>query len=249
MKNLIASLIIGTLLLNSSSAQKTDLSGISEYKKWSIAAKIGWSFGGPSIKMQEAMDKYGYGDDQHNALSGQAKVYPYTNHSMPSGIISCKYKFNPIMAIGMDMGITDHGNTEGAFDIDMYWASDEITIEYSSLHFSPTFSYIPTVNFIIGFGPSIYFTKAWQNYDMTTGTEVENKNTKLGFLIDLEVRVPKKSLMFFEINSQYRYVGKAIIGPFNNESGETKVIPETEVNYSHLIVGFGIGFRFRKAHN
>ena len=126
--------------------------------------------------------------------------------------------------------------------------SQYIYVKYLIYNISPTFSYIPSDNFIFGIGPSVYFIKCWQDGTSKTGTEVENKDTKFGFLADIAVRIPKKSLIFVEINIQYRYVGKAIVGPFD-EQWPPYTIPETEVNYNHFFIGVGMGFRFKKPSN
>jgi hypothetical protein len=95
----------------------------------------------------------------------------------------------------------------------------------------------------IGIGPSVYFTKAWESSDHPEGVDVEYKHTKVGFLIDFGLRIPKKSRFFFELNAQYRYVGKAEIGPFN-ENPYRDMLPETKVKYNHVFIGGGFGVRF-----
>jgi hypothetical protein len=246
MRTIIIGLFTGIIFGNVSLGQNSDPEKGLELNRWSFSTRIGWCLGGPSHDMVKSMQSHGFGDRVDTWLSSGTIDYPITDHTTPSGLISFKYKFHSTLAIGIDIGYNDLGYTKGCNEVEADFNTYFIRIDYSMYNITPLFSYIPNDAFIVGIGPSVYFTKAWQEGVAYPGPEIEENHTKLGFLIDLAVRVPQRSLLFFEMNCQYRYAGKELIGPFD----EMKYgLPETEVSYSNIFIGAGLGFRFGKDRN
>ena len=95
----------------------------------------------------------------------------------------------------------------------------------------------------IGIGPAVYFTKTWESGDHMGEPDCEYKQTKVGFLIDFGLRIPKKTRFFFELNVQYRYVGNIEIGPFNEDPYRDE-LPQTTIKYNHVLISQGFGVRF-----
>ncbi|MCD4664276.1 MAG: hypothetical protein K8R68_03325 [Bacteroidales bacterium] len=243
MKNLILTLLISSFLITASTAQELSNSKIPKIKKWSVAMYIGNNAGGPSKQIEEAMIANGFDDHREpgwiNLGNNSGTDYPYSENFQPSLLMSIKYYLKAPYAIGIVGGYTKLGSTHG-YKIDNF--GHYLYIDYSAYNISSIFSYNLYDIVKIGIGPSVYFTKAWESYDHPEGDNVEYKHTKVGFLVDFGLRIPKKTLFFFELKGQYKYVGKAEIGPFN-ENPYRDELPKTKVNYNHLFIGVGFGVR------
>lgn len=227
-------------MITASPAQESLTSGLPKIKKLSIAIYIGWWKGGPSKQIEDAMIKNGFDDYRGPGwFNSSGTDHPFTDNYIPSGLINVKYYLKSPFSIGIIAGKAHLGSTHG-YKIEDF--GHIIYIDYTVFNISPIFSYNSYDIMRIGIGPSVYFTKAWESSYNMGGVDVEYKNTKVGFLIDFGLRIPKKSLLFFEFNTQYRYVGKSEIGPFN-ENPYRDVLPKTEVNYSHFLISFGFGVR------
>jgi len=241
MKKLLLTLMISSFMITASPAQESLTSGLPKIKKMSIAMYIGWCKGGPSKQIEDAMIKNGFDDYRGPGwFNSSGTDHPYKENYIPSWMINVKYYLKSPFSIGIVTGKAHLGSTHG-YKIEDF--GDKLYVDYTVFNISPTFSYNSYDNIRIGIGPSVYFTKAWESSDHPEGFNVEYKDTKLGFLIDFGLRIPKKSRFFFELNAQYRYVGKADIGPFN-ENPYRDVLPKTQVNYSHFLISFGFGVRF-----
>ena len=104
-------------------------------------------------------------------------------------------------------------------------------IDYSVVTFAPGLLYNPNETIRIGIGPAFHNIKGWraQVHSCTppqcpsqrqkfSEADQANEKFKLGFIIELGFRFPKRSRFFGELNFQYRKVGKATIGPFTNQA-------------------------------
>ncbi|MCK4360572.1 MAG: hypothetical protein KAV70_02405 [Bacteroidales bacterium] len=241
MKKLILTILISSFIITASPAQKHGSSGISKIKNWSVAMYLGWKIGGPCKQIEDAMVTNGFDDHKGGGwFGGSGTDHPYTDNFMPSWMISVKYYLKSPFSIGIVGGKTNLGSTHG-YKIENW--GNNLYIDYSVFNISPIFSYNSYDIVRIGIGPSVYFTKAWESRNHPEGVDVEYRHTKVGFLIDFGLRIPKKSRFFFELNAQYRYVGKAEIGPFN-ENPYRDMLPKTEVKYNHVFISGGFGVRF-----
>ncbi len=243
MKKLIFTILISSFMIAALPAQESQSSDILKIKKWSVAMYLGWQIGGPGKQIEDAMvtngfDCYRRGSSWFGGSSGTD--HPYTENFIPSWMISVKYYLKSPFSIGIAGGNTNLGSTHG-YKIETW--GNSLYVDYTVFHISPVFSYNSYDIVRIGIGPAVYFTKAWESSSHPEGIDVEYKHTKVGFLIDFGFRIPKKSRFFFELNGQYRYVGKAEIGPFN-ENPYRDELPETTVNYNHVFIGGGFGVRF-----
>ena len=229
-------------MITASTAQESSNSGISKIKNWSVATYLGWTIGGPCKQIEESMVIYGFDDRKEGGWFSDSHTYhPYTEHHKPSWMISVKYYMNSSFSVGIIGGKTHLGSTYGYNCTNANVGGGDINIEYALYYLSPILSFNSYDIVRIGIGPSIYFTKAWESSDHPEGIDVEYKHTKIGFLVDFGLRIPKKSLFFFELNGQYRYVGKVEIGPFTVYED---TFPKTKVNYNHWLIGIGFGVRF-----
>ncbi|MCD4679965.1 MAG: hypothetical protein K8S00_06220, partial [Bacteroidales bacterium] len=214
MKKLLLTLMISSFMITATPAQKYESPGTLKIKNWSVAMHLGWKIGGPSKQIEKAMVYYGFNDYKGGSywFGGSGTDHPYTENFKSSWMISAKYNLKSPFSIGIVGGKTNLGSTRG-YKIDTW--GHNINIDYSLFNISPIFSINSNDIVRIGIGPSLYFTKAWESSYNYGEVDVEYKHAKVGFIIDFGLRFPKKSLFFFELNGQYRYVGKAEIGPFN----------------------------------
>jgi len=241
MKKLILAILISSLIIPAAPAQETITSDIPPKKTWAVTMYLGWTFGGPCKQISDAMIANGFDDQKGSGWFGDSDTdYPHTDHYKPSWMISANYNLKSPFSIGITGGMTNLGCTQG-YKVETW--GHPLDVDYLVSNISTIFSYNSYDIVRIGIGPSIYFTEAWESSDHAEGIDVEYKHTKVGFLIDFGLRFPKKSLFFFELNCQYRYVGKAEIGPFN-ENPYRDELPKVEVTYNHVFIGGGFGVRF-----
>jgi hypothetical protein len=241
MKKLISILLISSLYIAAIYAQQNSDQGAVKIKKWSITTHFGWSVGGPCIQMEDEMIHYGFDDHRSGGwFGGSGTDHPYSEHQKPSWMISVKYYIKSPFSVGISGGMSNLGTTQG-YKIESWGHS--LDIDFLVYHISPIFSYNVYDIVKIGIGPSIYFTKAWESSNHVEGVDVEYKRTKVGFLVDFGIRIPKKTPFFFELNGQYRYVGKVDMGPFN-ENPYRDPLPKTVIKYNHGLISAGFGVRF-----
>ncbi len=233
--------MISSLIITASPAQKTEISDTLKKKNWAVAMYLGWKIGGPCKQIEDAMVTNRFDDYKGGGwFGGTGTSHPYTDHIKPSWMISANYNLKSPFSIGIVGGKTNLGCIHG-YKIETF--GHPLDIDFSVINFSPIFSYNLYDILRIGIGPSVYFTKAWESSYHAEGVDVEYKHTKVGFLINFGLRIPQKSLLFFELNCQYRYVGKAEIGPFN-ENPYRDALQKIEVKYNHAFIGGGFGVRF-----
>ena len=239
MKKLVLTLLISSLIITVSPAQKHGSSGIPKIKKWSVAMYLGWNTGGPCKQIEDAMVTSGFGDDTGPGwFSSSGVKYPLT-HKGISWMISVKRYLKYPFSIGIFAGNIYYGETKGRMSSVGY-----LSIKCSAFSVAPIISINSYDIISIGIGPSFYLVKASKDTYSSNGENNNLSKTKLGFLIDFGLRIPKKSRFFFELNAQYRYVGKAEIGPFTAGYDNTETLPNISVNYNHLFIGCGFGVRF-----
>jgi len=167
--------------------------------------------------------------------------YPIKLPKYSSMMLGIKYYFKlPYLSVSLFLSSVNFGGTKGK-----HLDSGYLQIDHKLFCISPTISFNPSDLLRIGAGPALYMTES----SVTDGNLIEgkknDKHAKLGFLLDLSLRFPKKTLYYCEIICQYRKVGQNKIGPYTVElNGNTAVLPKHKVNFDHSSIGIGIGFRF-----
>jgi opacity protein-like surface antigen len=114
---------------------------------------------------------------------------------------------------------------------------------YSVFTVAPELS-VHTGNYVrAGIGPAFYLTRSWT--EQGGGVNDIQSTFKVGFLTYAGISFPPKTRLFINMDLQYRFVGAAKIGPFKITSfNNSATFNEAKVNYNHLFVSAGIGFRF-----
>lgn len=234
MNKLILTFLISCFIITTMHAQKSQNSDIPKLKKWSIATYLSlYAFGGPRKQLEDQMIRYRFYDP------GATKDSPYSPYEpMPTFMISAKYYIKSPFSIGIVGGFTFLGRICGPVPKDA-----NLQVSYSVRYIATIFSYnlYDIVN--LGIGPSVYFTKAWESSHSFERVDVECWHTKVGFIIDLGLRIPRKTRFFGEMNVQYRYVGKVDVGPFYVNPNRDP-LPQTSVKYDHFTICPGFGVRF-----
>jgi len=241
MKTIALSLLISSFIITSSFAQEPQAILTPKLKKWSIGVHMGWVPGGPSKRIEEHMSNNGF--DRHSSggwFGGSGRQYPYSDKFMPSLMLSIKYYLKPRLAIGMLGGISNLGSTHGYCIANF---GDRVHVENRLSYFAPVISYNYYDIVRIGVGPAVYFTRTWEEGYNPEGSLAEYEHTKLGFVLDFGLRIPKKTRCFFELNMQYRYVGKLDIGPFNVDPYNPE-LPQASISFNHVMISQGFGIRF-----
>ncbi|NQT77965.1 MAG: hypothetical protein HQ565_09645 [Bacteroidetes bacterium] len=237
MKKLVLFLLIGSFIITLSSAQEPQATVTPKLKNWSIGLHMGWIPGGPSKRIEEHMSNNGFDRQSSRGwFGGSGRDYPFSDRFLPSLMLSVKYYLKPKLAIGMVGGILHLGSTHGNI-------GDYVHVENKLSYFAAVISYNYYDIVRIGVGPAVYFTRTWEEGFNIEGSLAAYEHTKLGFVIDFGLRIPKKTRCFFELNIQYRYVGKLNIGPFNLDSYNPE-LPQASVSFNHVMISQGFGVRF-----
>jgi hypothetical protein len=192
--------------------------------------------GGPMKAMERAMIHAGF--DESNPLDSE---YPKSRGPSSPSMISVGYLFKPSFGVGIILSRSDLGGVQGHRYPWMY-----VRTEYSVTTIAPIF-FVKAAGLKLGIGPAFHSVSSIINENT-----LQKRQERFGFVADFGFVFPEKSLFFMEIKTQYRFVGKVEIGPYEDKSVLSEYYPEnishslpaTTVNYSHWFIGAGIGFRF-----
>lgn len=95
----------------------------------------------------------------------------------------------------------------------------------------------------ISAGPSFHHTSL-TTASYSSCAPVDISKIKVGFAIEAGLRFPSKSLIFFDFNTQYQYVGKQDLGTY--DFGQSRTFEIGDKSSSYLCFNFGLGVRFIK---
>jgi hypothetical protein len=205
-------------------------------KRLSVSFYIAGIIGGPINDMKEAMINAGFDDrglfDKKYPVSHGPSNAPY--------MVSVAYLFKPSFGAGFIYSESDLGGISGCSSPLIY-----VRTKYSVTTIAPIF-FVKAGILKFGLGPALHSA-----YSVINESSQQNRKSKFGFVADIGFEYLVISSFFVEIKAQYRYVGKVEIGPYQATSTFTGIyqdnishtLPATQVNYSHLFIGAGIGFR------
>lgn len=153
-------------------------------------------------------------------------------------MLAMQYSLTQFALIGVIAGNAPIGETFGYHGSPFY-----LFVDYSVATVGITGSFQLADVFRAGIGPAIYVATSSQDY---LGSDIESRSaTRFGGLLDIGLSLPSDTLFFFAGSFQYRFVGKADVGPFTtrfvNSVGPT--LPSTSVWFNHTFVAVGIGVR------
>ncbi len=217
--------------------QSSDIQEIDQ-KTWSVSMQIGGNIvGGQNARLEEEMTKQGFCQTSTPVwFSNTGRDYPYSK-SYPSITLNAKYYLTDPISIGFIAGFSHLGEVHGNKN------NNRLSLTSTLFSFSPIMAINEYDILKIGIGPALYFTSTYTGSLFDTEGTKYNK-AKLGFLIDLGLRVPKSRRFFIEVDLQIRIVGNSEVGPFKTNTYDPEIFQKISINYSHAFLGVGMGFRF-----
>jgi hypothetical protein len=209
------------------------------------AFKLGVPFSGPAKDIEHAMRASGLGDSMPDWFGGPPIALPSSDTGfgavgMPTAS-EVNYHLRDSWNLGLVFSHTPIGETSG------YRAAGAqfLFVEYETItagvvasrHYGP---------FRVAAGPALHRVRVRQVTGGLDGPWVSQSG--LGFVALAGARLPKETRVYLDLSLQYGYVGSRSIGPFmalpaGPGTGAT-LLPVSDAQFSHWIVGFGPGIRF-----
>jgi hypothetical protein len=213
-----------------------------EKRPWEISLHLGKTSGGPAKDLEAAMVSSGF-NERYAGVPGVAppQDYPYSETGLSKSEFSVdlnvRYAEGDLLYGGI-ISYSQVGMTSGYQS-----PSHFIDLSNSVVVVAPTAG-IRLGEFLrLGVGPALYFCKC----DASTpyGEVGSTSETKLGLIFDAGLVFPAQSRFFVDLAVQYRLVGDAAVGPFQDVYGSSvATFPATEASFNHAFVGLGMGVRF-----
>lgn len=196
-----------------------------EDRPWGLMASIALTRGGPAGDMEEMLRTAGWDSD----VLG---TYPRTSSNGLSWALSLRRSLTPSLEVELMASRADTGWTSGSRPFFEY-----LSLTHSVTTMAPILSLRHGV-WHLGAGPSVNRVSVNRT---DIGNEESSRQWKAGALVDAGFTVPvRKSRLFLEGRSQYRWIWGGEVGPFAAPSG----VPTTEIDVSHAFYSLGLGTRF-----
>ena len=100
----------------------------------------------------------------------------------------------------------------------------------------------------IAIGPALHIVQARESPGDSSGRQPPWINqAKFGFIARARAAWPTRSLIFLDLDFEYRFVGRSDIGPYTPtafDSDTRLTFPSTWARFNHWFVGVVPGFRF-----
>jgi len=79
-------------------------------------------------------------------------------------------------------------------------------------------------------------------------TVKSDKENKFGLMVAGVLTFPENSRIFLNFNVQFRWIPPGTYGPFKNPyyTQGSAILNSFNADFSHLFIGFGLGFRIKK---
>jgi hypothetical protein len=207
-------------------------------RPWEFVASLGGPLGGPGDAIEEVMrasgwDDTGLGDVEH----------PFSSGSEISWALSLRRSLGPHLGVELMANRSTTGTTLG-YDATNVFLGHFLFLGHSVTTLAPIVSY-RVGSWHVGAGLAANRVRV-ERTDLGGGGSREE--WKLGALADMGITFPRRSRLFFEGRSQYRWIPGAEVGPFTSDNGLPDDIPSTmpavDIDMSHAFVSVGLGARF-----
>ncbi len=210
-------------------------------RQWRISANLATCSPGPAGDIERAMIRAGFGETMPGGFLGGPVEHPFSRTGYGKfgfpWTLSLQYRWKPAWEIGVLMSNTVIGGTFGYQKPSKY-----LEIEYRVFTVAPLLYFHPAGILRLGVGPALFRTNSQQNSGGETVQEYSHN--QFGALLDVRLSYPEKTLLFVEVNVQYRLMNTVNIGPFTAGGGEKATLPAFKVDYSHSYFGIGLGLHF-----
>lgn len=204
---------------------------------WSVSVLGAGAVGGGARGLEKAMRATGFDKNSGCFLfcgSGDNTGHPHS--SVGSGwLIDVHRGFRSRKKMGFLVSKTG-GETFG------YDGSQFLFIRHTVMTYATVFSLQAFPALRIGLGPALHRVGSQKSSGLDTKIRHQSR---LGLVADLAVVFPADTRFFLDVRAQYRLVGSADVGPFEEEGfDQVSSFPASRVGFNHGFFGAGFGVRF-----
>ena len=249
-RRLLVLLVVGCFGQSSAEAQQAS-SAVSgqvdvppvrqELRRWSVTVETGPTFSGPARGIEDAMraanlddTSPGFGSPIEHPFSAQG----FAAIGFPKSVV-VQYRAKAPWSVGVLFSRTPIGETLGYRDPFQY-----LFVDYAVTSVAAVLS-AGSRSFQIGVGPSLHTAQARQVLGGGGPPQPWSGHSKLGLVAQARAAVPVGSRLFLNLTLEYRFIGRASVGPYTSEGlGDPVTFPSTSVQFNHWFVGVGPGLRF-----
>lgn len=184
----------------------------------------------------------GFNQTSPSSWFGGPTAHPFSRTGFEetgaSWMMAMRYALTPYFLLGLIASNAPIGETLGYHGSNYY-----LFVDYSVATVGITGAFQLADVLHVGLGPAVYVATSSQNY---LGGDIESRSaTRIGGILDAGLSIPPDTRFFFTGSFQYRYVGKADVGPFTtrfvNSVGPT--LPSTSAWFNHTFTALGLGIR------
>jgi len=208
--------------------------------KWFFSFYLAATSGGPVNQVGDQLRISGLNNSPYRFLAHEGHT-SLSEFRPQSWLLYLDYKMTKILGLGLSYSNTHLQEfSEGTSAVRTL--EDRIGFRNNVQTLSFLLSIYLDESVVLGIGPT---------YNMTN-TPL-NKN-QVGFIAHLNIRIPLSHTFSISGICQYYHFGNTTIGPYLNEDFDNapssrvttniQIFPPTEISYSHLFIGFGVGIHF-----
>lgn len=226
--------VLACLSILNAGAQKTTAE-----KKGYLEILLGGNAMGPAPQMFDLMKQYHFDATTYDEfLGGGSTTHPFYGSSLAfSGQISYSYKIGAKSKAGLILGYSNLREVLGASDEG--GGLSYLFVSFSSTYLIPVYRYELFKFLELQAGPALMF-----NNGKTTSLPTNNETrVAAGLLTGLNLKIWDTRVTYGKLSGSYLFATQTKMGPFTAEDifGTKTSIPESNLGFGHLIVGFVIG--------
>jgi len=169
----------------------------------------------------------------------------YSNKPQISYQISYSHYLSPKSRLGLIFSRNPHNRVTGASAFEILHGRVRLSFQNNTI--TPFFNYDLTSYFNVRLGAVLLFNTT---IDKNSHNNISNesKNFTPGVLIGGHLNIWNANNTYGKIGGQYIIASPINVGPFTatHFNGDTRVLPETKINFNHFIAGFTIGVHIVK---
>jgi hypothetical protein len=206
---------------------------------WSVSIAAG-SAGGRSTHDLEAAMRAGGFDDRTPDFIFTGRDHPYSEGAGGGATLTICRRFGKMAHVRAVVGRSSLGETHG-FTLDGSWGWIDLKQSVS------TYAIMAGINeadggFWVAGGPGLY--RVTLADDLSGRPDITAD--RLGAVVGLGFLLPVRKRFLVELQSQYRLVGSAVVGPIDVGfvgHPPAGTLPRTRVNFDHGVLLLGLGVR------
>jgi hypothetical protein len=203
-------------------------------RRWTTAFGTGAAWGGPRHDLEASMRQAGF-DDTSPGFFGPPSPHPKSGYDVGSVWFDTYFQVRPPWDVGVTINRTSIGHTYGFHQPFQFLF---VNYETTSVAVVVSRAFGPART---GVGPAWYSARSSEDH---TGELMSH--SRAGVVARAGLSLPVRTRLYLDLNLQYRYAGRAPVGPFTPAPvlGAPISFPETDAPFSHWFVGIGSGLRF-----